>query len=52
MLNTDVFSHTGANGSSAGGRVSAAGYAFTGAWTWGENIAWRGTTGTLTCRAR
>ncbi|MEO1093838.1 MAG: CAP domain-containing protein [Cyanobacteria bacterium J06638_28] len=46
MLNTDTFSHTGANGSSAGDRMRSAGYAFTGSWTWGENIAWRGTTGT------
>ena len=26
--------------------MGAAGYAFTGSWTWGENIAWSGTTGT------
>ena len=30
MLATDTFSHTGANGSSAGDRMKAAGYAFTG----------------------
>ncbi|PSN18221.1 hypothetical protein C7271_13655 [filamentous cyanobacterium CCP5] len=46
MLDTDTFSHTGAGGSSAGDRMAEAGYAFTGSWTWGENIAWRGTTGT------
>jgi hypothetical protein len=46
MLNTDTFSHTGAGGSSAGDRMEDAGYAFTGSWTWGENIAWQGTTGT------
>jgi Ca2+-binding RTX toxin-like protein len=51
MINADVFPHTGANGSSPGGRMSAAGYAFTGAWTWGENIAWRGTTGALDRKA-
>ena len=48
MLNTDVFSHTGANGSSAGDRMRAAGYVFSGNWTSGENIAWqseRGATG-------
>ena len=45
MLATDVFSHTGAGGSSAGGRMQAAGYDFTGSWTWGENIAYSGTTG-------
>ena len=45
MLNQDVFSHTGVNGSSAGKRMESAGYRFTGSWTWGENISWRGTTG-------
>ena len=45
MLATDTFSHTGANGSSPGDRMKAAGYAFTGSWTWGENISirWGGT---------
>ncbi len=33
----DVFSHTGANGSSAGDRIEAAGYDARG---WGENIAY------------
>ena len=47
MLDTDTFSHTGANGSDPGGRMAAAGYVFTGQWAWGENIAWQGTTGTL-----
>jgi Ca2+-binding RTX toxin-like protein len=47
MLDTDTFSHTGANGSDPGDRMAAAGYAFTGQWAWGENIAWQGTTGTL-----
>ncbi len=47
MLQQDVFSHTGAGNSSAGQRMTSAGYAFTGAWTWGENIAWSGTTGSL-----
>ena len=31
----------------AGDRMFEAGYVFTGSWGWGENIAWRGTTGTL-----
>jgi len=39
MLNTDTFSHTGAGGSDPGARMKAAGYAFSGAWSWGENIA-------------
>lgn len=41
MLATDTFSHTGANGSSPGDRMAAAGYQFTGSWSWGENIAIR-----------
>ncbi len=47
MLDTDNFSHTGSGGSDAGDRMEAAGYVFSGNWTWGENISWRGTTGTL-----
>jgi Ca2+-binding RTX toxin-like protein len=47
MLDTDTFSHTGAGGSSAGQRMTASGYAFTGNWTWGENISWTGTTGAI-----
>src|SRR5690349_7486538 len=34
-LATDTFSHTGANGSSPGDRMGAAGYAFSGSWSWG-----------------
>ncbi len=41
MLATDTFAHTGAGGSSPGDRMRAAGYTFTGSWTWGENIALR-----------
>jgi serralysin len=37
MLSTDTFSHTGAGGSSAGDRITAAGY--TGWNSWAENIA-------------
>ncbi|MGQ0686970.1 CAP domain-containing protein [Bradyrhizobium sp.] len=40
MIGTDTFSHTGSGGSSAGQRMTAAGYSFTGSWAWGENIAW------------
>lgn len=47
MLNTDTFSHTGVNGSSPGTRMETAGYSFTGSWTWGENIAWSGSTGSF-----
>ena len=46
MIANDMFSHTGAGGSDPGDRMAAAGYSFTGSWTWGENIAWSGTTGT------
>ncbi len=46
MINTDIFSHTGGGGTDPGDRMGSAGYAFTGSWTWGENIAWSGTTGT------
>jgi len=45
MLDKDVFSHTGVNGSDPGDRMEAAGYKFTGNWRWGENISWRGSTG-------
>jgi hypothetical protein len=51
MLDTDTFSHTGSGGSSPGNRMSAAGYVFSGGWGWGENISWRGTTGTLNLTA-
>ncbi|MFM7250553.1 MAG: CAP domain-containing protein [Planctomycetaceae bacterium] len=47
QLDTDTFSHTGAGGSTAGERMTAAGYDFTGSWTWGENIGWFGTTGAV-----
>jgi serralysin len=39
MLQTDVFSHTGVNGSSATERMIAAGYQFQGSWMSAENIA-------------
>ncbi|MCC7427594.1 MAG: hypothetical protein IT557_11860, partial [Alphaproteobacteria bacterium] len=47
MLDTDIFSHTGNGGSSAKQRMEAAGYAFTGSWAAGENISWRGVSGTI-----
>lgn len=46
MLDVDKFSHTGVGGSDPGDRMIDAGYVFSGSWTWGENIAWMGTTGT------
>jgi uncharacterized protein YkwD len=45
MLDNDIFSHTGANNNNPGDRIAAAGYSLTGSWTYGENIAWGGTTG-------
>lgn len=47
MLDADVFSHTGAGGSSAGDRIAAAGYAAPGTFGWGENLSWQGTTGVM-----
>lgn len=45
MLEEDIFDHTGVDGSSPGDRMEDAGYVFTGSWTWGENIAQGGTSG-------
>lgn len=47
MLDQGQFSHSGAGGSSPSQRMTAAGYQFSGAYTWGENIAFRGTSGTI-----
>jgi hypothetical protein len=47
MLAADSFSHEGQGGSSPGDRMGDAGYAFIPPWTWGENISWKGATGTL-----
>ena len=44
MIDNDVFSHTGAGDSSPGDRMEDAGYSFQPPWSWGENIAWFGTT--------
>ena len=47
MLDNNIFSHTGANGNKSGDRMQDSGYIFTGtSYGSGENIAWRGTTGT------
>jgi len=45
MLDTDTFSHTGSGDTDPGDRMENAGYSFTPPWSWGENIAWQGTTG-------
>lgn len=47
MLDNDIFQHNGSDGTSPGDRMEDAGYTFTGSYTWGENIAWQGTTGSL-----
>ena len=47
MLNADTFSHTGAGGSNPGERMTSAGYQFSGSWTWRENLAWTGSTGSI-----
>lgn len=54
MLANDTFSHdekkhtSGFTGTDPGKRMSKAGYDFSGGGTWGENISWQGTTGTIT----
>jgi uncharacterized protein YkwD len=47
MIDNDVFSHDGAGGTDPGDRMTNAGYDFTGDWTWGENIGYRGQTGSM-----
>jgi hypothetical protein len=47
MLDNDTFAHVETNGSDPGSRMAAAGYMFSGGYGYGENIAWRGTTGTV-----
>ena len=47
MLDTNTFSHDGAGGSDPGERIEAAGYELRGSWTWRENLAWTGTTGSI-----
>lgn len=51
MLSVDVFSHDGVNASTPGDRMESAGYVFSGSWGWGENIAWRGSTGMIDANA-
>lgn len=47
MIDNDVFAHQGQGGSQPDDRMTAAGYTFTGNWTWGENISERGTSGSI-----
>jgi uncharacterized protein YkwD len=46
MINTDQFNHDSIGDGTPTSRMQAAGYALTGSWMTGENIAWTGTTGT------
>ncbi len=47
MLANNIFSHTGANGSTSQQRMENEGYDFVPSWGSGENIAWKGTTGSV-----
>jgi Ca2+-binding RTX toxin-like protein len=40
MISTNTLSHTGAGGSSPYDRMVAAGFVFSGGYSWGENYAW------------
>ena len=51
MLATDTFSHTGVDGTSPRERMIDAGYAFTGSWASGENIAFSGSTASIDLNA-
>jgi len=51
MLDTDIFSHTGVNGSQPRDRMAAAGYVFTGATVTRENLNVQGSTGSLNLAA-
>jgi hypothetical protein len=44
MLDNDVFSHSGINGTTSTQRMTAAGYSFVPSYASGENLAWYGTT--------
>ncbi|MGM0594408.1 MAG: CAP domain-containing protein [Pseudomonadota bacterium] len=48
MLQNNIFSHTGANGSTPRERAEAAGYPLTSPSAIGENLAWTGITGSST----
>ncbi len=46
LLNNNAFTHN-LNGTNPQTRMQAAGYQFTGSWTWAENLAFTGSTGPL-----
>ncbi|MCC5961187.1 MAG: hypothetical protein JJU08_17805 [Rhodobacteraceae bacterium] len=43
MLDANIFSHTGQDGSSISDRIEAAGYSLEAPAGWGENLSWQGT---------
>ena len=45
MLEEDIFSHTGEDGSSPHERMQEAGFQFSGSWASAENVAWQSTRG-------
>lgn len=47
MLDANTFSHTGENGSTVPQRIAAAGYVVVAPGGTGENLSWRGTTGSM-----
>ena len=47
MLANNTFSHTGVDGTRAIHRMADAGYPFVAPYLWGENISWRGSTGSI-----
>jgi Ca2+-binding RTX toxin-like protein len=47
MIDADVFSHDGPGAIGPEQRMAEAGYVFSGNWTWGENLGWRGNTGSI-----
>ena len=51
MLQADIFGHTGVNSSNPQDRMITAGYVFAGAWTYGENVSWLGSSGALDAAA-
>jgi serralysin len=53
MIDNDEFSHyEGSSFDNPESRMRAAGYAFTGTWTLGENIGWSGSTGSVDVTTR
>ena len=47
MIDFDYFAHEGLDGTNPGDRMGQAGYVFSGAFSWGENLGWTGSTGPI-----